>query len=352
MQKSLFLASFVVFLFSLSANAQQDRAYKPTVSFANDTRPTPPNYTENRFWAALPTQKDEADRTPNRKIKEMQATAEADVFYIYPTLYLGKNENETHWNAPVDDPKFCETVRNQALLNQASIFNGAAKVYAPFYRQGHIDVYYNANKADCAAALDLAYADVKAAFEYYLANYNNGRPIIIAAHSQGTTHAGHLLRDFFDEKPLQKQLVAAYVVGMAVPNDYFKSIKICENPTETGCYCAWRTFERGFMPDGFYPTGDQFKVTNPLSWRTDTTYVPRTESKGSVLYKFKKVMPQLTDAQVHKGVIWCTRPKFFGDFLMPKKMKNYHIGDYNLYYMNVRQNAIDRVNAFLKGTKK
>lgn len=339
---------FALYLSPLAAFAQKDLNYKPTTSFANDVHPAAPNYAETRFWAALPTQQDQADRTPNRKIVEAQATADADVFYIYPTLYSGKNENETHWNAPVDDPKFCKTINDQALLNQASIFNGAAKIYAPYYRQGHLEVYYNANKADCAAALDFAYADLKAAFEYYLAHYNKGRPIIMVGHSQGTTHTGRLVREFFDGKPLQKQLVAAYVVGMAVPSDYFKSIKICESPTETGCYCAWRTFERGFTPTDFYPTGSQFKVTNPLSWRTDTTYVPRSESKGSVLFKFKKVMPHLTDAQIHNGMVWCTRPKFFGDFMMPKSMKNYHIGDFNLYYMNVRQNAIDRVKAFVQ----
>jgi hypothetical protein len=71
---------------------------------------------------------------------------------------------------------------------------------------------------------------------------------------------------------------------MAVPDTYFKNIKICETPTETGCYCAWRTFERGFTPDAFYPTGNQFKVTNPLSWRTDSAYVSRQASKGSVLF--------------------------------------------------------------------
>ena len=335
------------FLFgSLAANAQNDRNYTPTTSFANDVRPTAPNYAEERFWAALPTKKDNADRTPTLKIIDAQATATADVFYIYPTLYSGRNDNETHWNAPVDDPAFCKTVDEQALLNQATVFNGAAKVYAPYYRQGHLDVYYNANKADCAAALDLAYADIKAAFEYYLANYNHNRPIIIAGHSQGTTHAGRLVREFFDGKPLQKQLVTAYVVGMAVPDTYFKTIKICETPTQTGCYCAWRTFERGFTPGNFYPTGSQFKVTNPLSWRTDTAYISKKESKGSILYKFKKVMPHLTDAQAHNGMIWCTRPKFFGDFMLPKSLKNYHIGDYNLYYMNVRQNAIERVGAF------
>jgi len=57
--------------------------------------------------------------------------------------------------------------------------------------------------------LELAYQDVKTAFEYYLKNWNQDRPIIIASHSQGSVHAQRLLKEFFEDKPLAKQLVAA-----------------------------------------------------------------------------------------------------------------------------------------------
>ncbi len=327
------------------ATCKSNKYYAPVNDFAADARPTAPDYSNPYYWAALPTQADEADKTPRKDLVDAQAQAAADVFYIYPTIYSGRKANETHWNAPVDDAKFRKTVEEQAILNQASVFNGAAKVYAPFYRQAHIDVYYTSNKANAKEALDFAYNDVKTAFEYYLAHYNNGRPIIIASHSQGTTHAGRLLREYFDAKPLQKQLVAAYTIGMPIPKAYFKNLKPCQTPTETGCFCGWRTFERGFEPQRI-AKGDSIWVTNPISWRTDTTYVPKTASEGSILFKFNKIYPNLTDAQIHNGILWCSRPSFFGNFAMSKKMKNYHIGDYNLYYMNIRNNAIARVKAF------
>ena len=57
-------------------------------------------------------------------------------------------------------------------------------------------------------ALDQAYEDVLAAFDYFLANFNDGRPIIIASHSQGTVHGARLLADRFDNNPnLRNQLV-------------------------------------------------------------------------------------------------------------------------------------------------
>ena len=59
----------------------------------------------------------------------------------------------------------------------------------------------------------MAYNDIKQAFDTFLEKFNNGRPIIIAGHSQGAGHAKRLLQDFFDNKPLQEKLVAAYLIG-------------------------------------------------------------------------------------------------------------------------------------------
>ena len=61
-------------------------------------------------------------------------------------------------------------------------------------------------------AFELAYQDVKKAFEYYLEHYNNGRPIIIASHSKGSTHTIRLLKEFFDGKQLKEKLVMAYLI--------------------------------------------------------------------------------------------------------------------------------------------
>jgi hypothetical protein len=47
---------------------------------------------------------------------------------------------------------------------------------------------------------------VKDAFEYYLKNYNNGRPIIIAGHSQGSGHGARILKDYLMEKNFKSYL--------------------------------------------------------------------------------------------------------------------------------------------------
>ncbi len=330
-------------LVCISLSSCFKRSYFPEGDFNAETQ-TAPDYSQLTYWAAHPDKTDEADRTPDKSIPDLQAEAEADVFFVHPTIYVGTEKGDDQWNAPVNDSKFNERVDESTILNQASIFNGAGRVFAPRYRQAHLDAYFTVDKENAKKAFALAYSDVRKAFKYYLEHHNNGRPIIIASHSQGTTHCGPLMKEFFDGKPLMKQLVAAYVVGIEVPGDYFESIPPCEKPEQTGCFCGWRTWERGYYPRN-HNMDNNYVVTNPLNWKTDTTYATQTMNKGTILYRFKKPKKEMVDAQVSAGVLWVNKPKFFGSRFI--KMQNYHIADYNLFYINVRENAILRVKAFL-----
>ncbi|MEO0778224.1 MAG: DUF3089 domain-containing protein [Bacteroidota bacterium] len=321
---------------------------KPKIPFSSASSPTAPDYRQDAQWAALPERADPADRVPSPSMSDGQATAGVDVFFLHPTTYTGYR-GETNWNAPLDATSLNERTDRGTILHQSSIFNAAARVYAPRYRQAHYEAFFSADTSSANAALDLAYRDVRAAFEYYLEHYNRGRPILIAAHSQGTRHGVQLLREFFDGQPLQAQLVAAYLVGLPVRKTEFEGIPPCATPTATGCFCAWRTFKRGHYPKGL-PTGDHIAVTNPLNWSTDGTYAGFEQNQGGVLRNFDRgPRVGLTDAQVERGLLWAAKPRFFGKIFIT--FKNYHVADYNLYYANVRQNAQERITAFLEGTK-
>ncbi|HHH50208.1 MAG TPA: DUF3089 domain-containing protein, partial [Saprospiraceae bacterium] len=213
--KYLFFSSILLFLFS-------NCVVKPNTNFSKVDSLNAPDYSNLDYWAALPSKKDEADRTPDSSMKDQQATAKVDVFFLHPTTFI-KNKKSNLWNASIDDQELNAKTDKSTILNQASIFNGAGRVFAPRYRQAHLAAYYTIDKATAKKALDFAYQDIKAAFEYYLQHYNNGRPIIIASHSQGTTHAGRLISEYFDGKELQKKLVAAYLIGMPVKKDQFKN---------------------------------------------------------------------------------------------------------------------------------
>ncbi len=306
-----------------------------------------PDYSNLNYWAAHPEKKNPSDSIPKNLASSPINNKNVDVFFVYPTSYLDTTMPEG-WNAKLNNAKINIYTDYSSILYQASVFNEIGKIYAPRYRQANINAYYPITKEDTTkaiAAFDLAYADVKNAFEYYLAHYNNGRPIIIASHSQGSTHTIRLLKEYFDGKPLENKLVAAYVVGMVIDPAMFENLKACDKPNETGCICAWRTFEQGY--EAPFVKKEKFKsmVTNPLSWSSENPVVARNSNEGSILYNFNKVIPNVAGAINHEGVLWTPKPKFFGNFLI--KTPNYHIADFNLYYTSIRKNAAVRVTHFL-----
>ena len=309
--------------------------------------PTAPNYANPDHWAALPTKADAADRIPLNCIeKDNQAEAKADVFFVHPTIYTYKPaEGAFPWNGDVNDAVLNQKTDESTILNQASVFNGSCKIYAPRYRQAHFYAFRTPNKEDKETALNLAYQDVRTAFEYYLKNYNNNRPIVIASHSQGTIHATRLLKEYFDGKPLQKQLVFAYIIGIITQPTEFKDIKVANSSDEVGGVASWNTFATGYFPTYY---GDIYRTgicTNPLTWKTDTTFAPKEFNRGAVIPNFK-MKPQLIDAQIHGGMLWINKPYTAGRFLIRTKI--WHIADINFFWQNMRDNVALRVRTFLK----
>jgi hypothetical protein len=303
-----------------------------------------PDYSNLDYWAASPFKVDPSDNVP-RGLKDRKKDTLADVFFIYPTSYTDRQKPDG-WNADINDAVVNEKTDKGSILYQASVFNRYCRVFAPRYRQANLNAFFTSHKDSGEAALDIAYEDVRNAFEYYLKNYNHGRPIIIASHSQGTWHAGRLLKEFFEGKPLEKQLVCAYIIGLPVFTNYFTQLKPCDDSTATGCFISWRTFQRGYVAPYIEKETLKASVINPLTWTLDTAFAPASLNKGGVLRNFNKVIPGIVNAQIHGNVLWVNKPKFLGSIFI--KRKNFHIADYNFFYENIRENAGTRIRAFLK----
>ncbi len=303
-----------------------------------------PDYSKLYYWAAHPWKNDRSDSVPKPLRQNFTKDSSADVFFIHPTTLTAKDDER--WNAPIDDAFINAKTDYSTILYQASVFNEQCRVFAPRYRQAHIRAFFTADKA-ADTAFEMAYEDVKAAFEYYLQHYNNGHPIIIASHSQGTKHAARLLKEYFEGKPLQNKLVCAYIIGLPVPENYFSSIPPCKDAGSTGCIVSWRTFKSGYTEPNFVAK-ENFKavVINPLSWTTDTIHISSSQNKGGVLLKFNKLVPHAVDAQIHNNVLWTGKPNVFGKIFFTKK--NFHVGDINLFYMNIRENVKYRIAAYWK----
>lgn len=340
----------ILFLFLLSSLIMSC-AVRPKGQFAQDKTSKAPDYTQEKYWAALPDRQDAADLLPTSDLEDVQAMATIDVFYIYPTIYTGE-KGQNQWNAPVDDRKFLDLVDSTALKNQATIFNGVGRVFAPYYRQAHIKSYGALNipyrSKSAKSAFELAYQDVEKAFDYYIEHYNQGRPFIIAAHSQGTTHAKRLIQEKIDKTNLHRRLVVAYLVGMKIEKGIFKNIPVCETPEQTTCFCAWRTYREGRKPKGSFKNGDdKLAVTNPLTWTTDKNYIEMKNHKGAIFYNFHAgFYDKIVGGQIKDGLFFINKPKFPGSIFFVRS--NYHIGDYNLFWLDVRENAKYRERLFWK----
>ncbi|HTL80177.1 MAG TPA: DUF3089 domain-containing protein [Bacteroidia bacterium] len=310
-------------------------------SFAKVKQPIRPDYSQEKFWIALPTRHDIADTVPpGCSIAENQANAKVDVFYVHPTVYLtGKA-----WNGDLGDASLNKKC-DDCVLNQATEYNACARVYAPRYRQAVLRVFTNPSP-EGDAALDTAYSDVKKAFEYYLAHYNNGRPIILASHSQGSRHVAMLLKEFFDGKPLMKQLVAAYAIGMPIPKNYFTSIPVGDSANQFGCFITWNTVVWGTTMDKPYDRYNNCICVNPLSWKTDTATCSATLHQGAVPFGFKTIDEHFVQTKISGSLLWiesADAEKIKGYYHLGK---SFHVSDVNFFYMDIRGNAIVRVNAY------
>lgn len=298
-----------------------------------------PDYSNLDFWAAHPLKKDAADSIPPVLKDEYSYDSSAAVFFVHPTTMTGIHDER--WNADILDNYLVLKTDNGTIRLQASVFN-EFPLYAPRYRQAHVRSYFTEDTLSSKRAFDLAYQDIKIAFEYFLLE-NPDRPFFIASHSQGSTHTIRLLKEYIDEKPLKERMIAAYIIGMGIPDQY-NELKMCRDSAETGCIIGWRTFKEGFTPGYVNKESSRPMVTNPLTWKTNPGTASSRLNKGAILRNLAKVYPNAADATIHGNILWVNKLDFPASFLV--RRRNLHIGDINLFYLNIRENLRTRVRAF------
>jgi Protein of unknown function (DUF3089) len=136
-----------------------------------------------------------------------------------------------------------------AARTQTSRFSPLCNVWAPVYRQ-RTNASLAKGLGNDPAADAVAFASVKAAFDDYLANDNDGRPIVFLGHSQGAAMLIDLLRSEVDNNPrLRSQVVVAMIIGgnVTVPRGRtvgatFQHISLCTRVGQSGCVIAYSSF--------------------------------------------------------------------------------------------------------------
>jgi hypothetical protein len=337
---------------------------KPTHGWDPSRHGPDPDYAQEENWAARPGKANLTDYVP-QGVPSPSGDRQVDVFFIHPTGYMHGDD----WNSTMDPNSATEENTKWMMANQASAFNGCCNVYAPRYREASIFRYMGAPEDIATKSMDFAYADVERAFAYFLDHYSNGRPFIIASHSQGTDHGFRLLKEKIDGTPLAERMVAAYLIGNRISDNKvaeLKSVHVCANATDTGCLIHWATFGDGGGPDAGAFT-EKLVCVNPLSWLRDGPRAPATMHQGAVPSsgrfalafwgadkpngtEFKPLeapQPGVTWAECRGGLLYVADLANTPFGRMSLGNKNYHGLDYPLFHMDIRKNAEARVAAYL-----
>jgi len=318
---------------------------------------TGPDYAHAASWVArpdLPAGDNPALWLPANIPAEK--TGEAAVFFIHPTTYLQRDR----WNAPIAAGGDTETRTQLFVRSQASAFNGAGRIWAPRYRQAAYGAFLLKGD-DANQALDLAYGDVRAAFDAFLRANPDG-PIILAGHSQGSLHLLRLLSDRKDQ--LEGRLVAAYVVGwpVAIQADLpATGVSPCVQAGQSACVLSWQSFgepantalvtgswigTRGLA--GIKRTQGDMLCTDPVSGMQDGksdpasnpgTLVPTADLSSATL-AIGQVGSRCDDGFLMVGG---SIPPL-GPFVLPGN--NYHVYDYALFWAATRRDAERRLAAW------
>jgi hypothetical protein len=333
-------------------------ALVPHATFHAEARLTPADYAGPKLWAARPgLAGDPAQWTPPGYRADAPADGPA-VFFIHPTSYLARD----HWNAPFGDAE-ADARTALFLRGQASAFNAVGPIWAPRYRQATFGAFLT-NAADAGRALDLAYRDVSAAFDAFLAQVGRDRPLILAGHSQGALHLTRLLRERVAGTPLAHRVVAAYVVGWPVSRATDLAalgLPECRAPDQPGCLLSWQSFAEPADPslildtydattgfDGHPRRGTPFVCTNPLTGTADAAAPARANlgtlypasNLGSAGIAAGKVPARCAG----RGFLLIGEGPAVGPYVLPGN--NYHVYDYSLFWANVRADAARRWAAF------
>jgi hypothetical protein len=317
------------------------------------------DYASADSWLARPGLPDDPSQwRPNEDARPL-VPKPAHLFYVHPTTYLERD----HWNAPLSGHADSDDRARLFVQSQASAFNDIAAVWAPRYRQAAFGSFLLKND-DATAALNFAYGDVAKAFDRFVAQIPPGEPIILAGHSQGALHLMRLLKERVAGKPLQKRVVAAYVVGwpLSLTADVpALGLPACSAPNQAGCLLSWMSFAAPANPElvidayqgspglagGERKRGDILCV-NPLTGTLNGAAPPQanpgTLVPGADLVS-ATLQPDQVGAHCDNGLLMLDGAiPPLGPFVLPGN--NYHVYDYALFWGAIRADAARRLAAW------
>ena len=291
--------------------------------------------------------------------KMPEITKDVDAFYIYSTVYMGTNEGDPDY-ATLDNAEMLNGIKIEHAI-KSSVFEESTNLFIPIYRQSSLkhasDVFQKDENID-AALISMPYTDITAALDYYFENYNNGRPFIIAGHSQGSAILRLVLRDYFKAHPeYYERMVAAYAIGYSITKEDLEAnphMKFATGETDTGVIISWhaegpKNVEVNAPNAAMLPNG---VAINPLNWKRDETYAPASMNLGSLVIDENTGATEIRDIDadakvcIARGTVVTNAKAIANDMAEFAGPQSYHQDDYSIFYNNIKDNVAKRIAAY------
>ena len=280
---------------------------------------------------------------------------EADVFFITPTVDMGKEGNS---NADITLEKTKKRFIG-AVNQQLGLFTDTANVYAPLYRQMTFPVGLSQGD-EHDLSYDIAYGDIKDAFIYFAENTDKDRPMIIYGYSQGAQLAIDLAEDVSESESIQQRLAAVYAIGWKLTDENISDkspIRPAQSETDTGVIVSFNCEAEDITESPIVGKNEFTYSINPLNWKTDSTPADKEQNTGAVFTNYNgeitSEIAQLTGAYIDakRGTLKTPDidPSAYPGSIFPDGV--YHLYDYQFFYRSLQQNIAKRTAAFIESCK-
>ena len=147
-----------------------------------------------------------------------------------------------------------------------------------------------------------------------------------------------------DRHDLGNRIVYMYLLGMPVKKDEFQEVKMCQNDSSSHCLFSWRTYRKGYQDNYTSKSRRSIAVTNPVSISDTSGWSKRSIKKKAILWKYNIAYEKTHDTRIMGDMLWITRPRFKGG-IVGLFLKNYHAGDFNLFYGDIRSDIKRRLSS-------
>ncbi|MEY3147193.1 MAG: hypothetical protein RL688_412 [Actinomycetota bacterium] len=244
-------------------------------------------YSDPTHWTCRPDMTDTCDDDTSVTMINADGTTEVatftpdpdapvDCFYAYPT-----SSDDLTMNSDLIAGR-----EKEVAYQQAARLSSVCRMFAPTYRSVTLAGLFNPPAGvDRASAWMIPFEDIKDAWNHYLANDNQGRGVILLAHSQGSGHLVRLLKEVIDPSDAQRSiLISAIMLGsaVAVPEGEdigaaMQNIPLCRSNEQTGCIITYASFRDTAPPptNAYFgkpggmgaasPEGEMAGCTNPAA---------------------------------------------------------------------------------------